>query len=61
MVEVNGSKRLSREVGCKRNGTLIYGKRFYFSNGGFNAIYPEDASLTRLDFPMVSINKEDRI
>ena len=61
MVIINGKERLSREVGCKRNGKLIYGKRCYFHNGEFNGIYPIDRKLTRLDFPSTSINKYDHV
>ena len=57
MVVINGKERLSREVGCRRNGELIYGKRYYFRNGEFNGVYPIDKKLTRLDFPYTSINK----
>lgn len=61
MIVVAGVKRLSREIGCKKNGELLHGKRFYLKNGEFYGIYPEDKSLTRLDFPKVSINKWDWI
>lgn len=61
MVTVKGVERLSREVGCSQKGGLVYGKRTYRENGEFNAIYPVDEKLTRLDFPKVSINKHDRV
>lgn len=61
MVIVNGKERLSREVGCKKDGTLIYGKRAYYDNGDFNGIFPVDKNLTRLSFPKVSINKFDKV
>lgn len=57
MTVINGKEQLSRQVGCKRNGELVYGKRYYFRNGEFNGIYPIDRKLTRLDFPRASINK----
>lgn len=58
---VAGVKRLSREIGCKANGELIHGKKFYLKNGEFCGIYSEDTNLTLQDFPKVSINKEDWI
>ena len=61
MVTVKGVERLSREVGCNKKGEVIYGKRSYIESGEFNAIYPVDEKLTRLDFPKVSINKHDRV
>lgn len=61
MMVVASVKRLSREIGCKANGELIHGKRFYLKNGEFCGIYPEDTNLTLQDFPKVSINKEDWI
>ena len=61
MTNINGTERLTGDVGCKKDGTLIYGKRFYLKNGYLYAIYPIDKSLTKLDFPSVSINKLDWI
>ena len=58
MVEVpNGEERESREIGCKEDGSLIYGEIHYIK--GFRIIYPINLNLSGLDFPKRSINKRD--
>lgn len=57
MVEVDGKERVSRAIGCKKDGTLEYGEIYYFKN--FRAIYPINLNLSGLDFPKMSINKRD--
>ena len=57
MVLVDGKERESREIGCKEDGSLIYGEIYYFKN--FRAVYPINLNLSGLDFPKMSINKRD--
>lgn len=57
MVEIDGVPKVSREIGCKEDGTLIYGEIYYVD--GFRMIYPLNVNLSSLDFPRKSINKRD--
>ena len=57
MIEIGGKERVSRAIGCKKDGTLEYGEIYYFKN--FKAIYPINLNLSDLDFPKRSINKLD--
>ena len=57
MIEVDGEKRVSREMGCKEDGSLVYGEIYYIK--GFRIIYPINLNLSSLDFPKRSINNRD--
>lgn len=57
MIEVDGEKRVSREIGCKEDGSLVYGEIYYIK--GFRIIYPINLNLSSLDFPKRSINNRD--
>ena len=57
MIEVDREKRVSREIGCKEDGSLVYGEIYYIK--GFRIIYPINLNLSSLDFPKRSINNRD--
>nr|DAF27363.1 MAG TPA: hypothetical protein [Caudoviricetes sp.] len=57
MVSVGGKVRESREIGCKEDGSLVYGEIYYIE--GFRVIYPIDLNLSSLDFPRRTLNKRD--